>query len=972
MDASKLFAELINRSEGSAGGIITGTALSDSADGSVIVQLDGSTVAQPGEDEETITVSADAFAGGAYELPSTPYAGTLSVTDSNGVELEEEDYKLDGSRLTIWALSSSPVEISYQTGVRVALSNEDFDGDEYAADSTANIQLLEEVSPGDWQPATYTLSGNIITVEGIGHASGVVEFAYTYGVSQVCGPGANVLPNAPESVTVYGRNSSGVDVPVADYALEADVITLPDEYGGYTVNYSVGMVEAWNVSEQYTEVPLEDSDDAADPETVVVGHALQWAPDAVTSCTVDGVAATYTLNGSNVVVDAPGVTGRHFTLTYDAPVSLEVPASMFATGAFVLPSVPAGAVVTTMAGNVLQNTCEDDRLSIPSLVADSPTYSIAYTAQVEQDAIELPCTPYVAEGQFVEVAVVNGLPTVIGASGSGDTTMTIASDAADAADAAEAAATAAQEVAEAVSQHFWEDGQGVHVTEVTQAEWEVAQTGANQLSNSEGILLRDGLNPIVSIATGTSSGMSVFDGSGSASSNVLATFTDDGVTLGRESEIQAFFTPTQLYLANGGFKPVSFGLLNDPVTRLALLTEELTAGNIYIRDVAYRGVTLEYAPTSIESVYVNGSSVTEFEMVGVTALSIPSANVGDAVEVSYQTSASCVFAQFGSAARAQFADAFAANSGKASGRGSFAANKGTASGNYAFAAGNGSTADGPSTVALGNHASASGTGSVAIGSGATASYQSVALGTDVSATGYASLAQNRGTIARGTGQTALGRFNTEDMGDTYAVIIGNGTSDSARSNALTVDWSGNVSAAGSATVTRDSPGDTGFIATRSDTGASVGAIVGTGGTNHGLYSFSDSRWIIYSNGTDIRTGAPLAEASGGTGTTYGLQWQHLGSFTGTNNIPYSLTNYSEVMYSAKANGKLVTATVAKQLLTSSAQELWLGGGKSANNVANAGNLRAVINVSLTGCRGVNFAEGSTDRTSATTWNVYAR
>ena len=78
------------------------------------------------------------------------------------------------------------------------------------------------------------------------------------------------------------------------------------------------------------------------------------------------------------------------------------------------------------------------------------------------------------------------------------------------------------------------------------------------------------------------------------------------------------------------------------------------------------------------------------------------------------------------------------------------------------------------------------------------------------------------------------------------------------------------------------------------------------------------------------------------------------------------------MYSAKANGKLVTATVAKQLLTSSAQELWLGGGKSANNVANAGNLRAVINVSLTGCHGINFAEGSADRTSSTTWNVYAR
>ena len=114
------------------------------------------------------------------------------------------------------------------------------------------------------------------------------------------------------------------------------------------------------------------------------------------------------------------------------------------------------------------------------------------------------------------------------------------------------------------------------------------------------------------------------------------------------------------------------------------------------------------------------------------------------------------------------------------------------------------------------------------------------------------------------------------------------------------------------------------------------------------------------------------------GTTWRAQhgvrspWTSLGSFTGTGNISYSLAEYEEVMYSAKANGKLVTATVAKQLLTSSAQELWLGGGKSATNVANGGNLRAVINVSLTGCHGINFSEGSADRTSSTTWNVYAR
>lgn len=41
-------------------------------------------------------------------------------------------------------------------------------------------------------------------------------------------------------------------------------------------------------------------------------------------------------------------------------------------------------------------------------------------------------------------------------------------------------------------------------------------------------------------------------------------------------------------------------------------------------------------------------------------------------------------------------------------------------------------------------------------------------------------------------QTAIGQYNISDSNGTYAFIIGNGTANNARSNALTVDWSGNV------------------------------------------------------------------------------------------------------------------------------------------------------------------------------------
>lgn len=63
------------------------------------------------------------------------------------------------------------------------------------------------------------------------------------------------------------------------------------------------------------------------------------------------------------------------------------------------------------------------------------------------------------------------------------------------------------------------------------------------------------------------------------------------------------------------------------------------------------------------------------------------------------------------------------------------------------------------------------------------------------ADGYCSHAQNIGTKASSYGQTALGQYNVEDSADTYAVIVGNGTNDNARSDALEVDWTGNVTLA---------------------------------------------------------------------------------------------------------------------------------------------------------------------------------
>lgn len=121
----------------------------------------------------------------------------------------------------------------------------------------------------------------------------------------------------------------------------------------------------------------------------------------------------------------------------------------------------------------------------------------------------------------------------------------------------------------------------------------------------------------------------------------------------------------------------------------------------------------------------------------------------------------------------------------------------TASGGNSHAEGSSTTASGEDSHAEGSDTTASGHYSHAEGRYSTASGDvSHAEGFNSTAGGLNSHAQNLATKASGNSQTALGKYNVEDNADTYAVIVGNGTDYNSRSNALTVDWSGNVEAAG--------------------------------------------------------------------------------------------------------------------------------------------------------------------------------
>lgn len=105
----------------------------------------------------------------------------------------------------------------------------------------------------------------------------------------------------------------------------------------------------------------------------------------------------------------------------------------------------------------------------------------------------------------------------------------------------------------------------------------------------------------------------------------------------------------------------------------------------------------------------------------------------------------------------------------------------TASGQTSHAEGNQTEASSPSSHAEGDNTTASGNSSHAEGYCTTAS-------------GEYSHAEGRTTIAQGNNQHVQGKYNIADT--TSAHIMGNGSGSSNRSNAHTLDWSGNAWFAG--------------------------------------------------------------------------------------------------------------------------------------------------------------------------------
>lgn len=116
----------------------------------------------------------------------------------------------------------------------------------------------------------------------------------------------------------------------------------------------------------------------------------------------------------------------------------------------------------------------------------------------------------------------------------------------------------------------------------------------------------------------------------------------------------------------------------------------------------------------------------------------------------------------------------------------------TASGYAAHAEGEGTTASSQSAHAEGYNTTASSYYTHAEGWETTASAKAAhAEGSYTVSKGQQSHAEGFQTIAASTSQHVQGKYNIEDANNTYAHIVGNGSS-STRSNAHTLDWNGNA------------------------------------------------------------------------------------------------------------------------------------------------------------------------------------
>ena len=345
-------------------------------------------------------------------------------------------------------------------------------------------------------------------------------------------------------------------------------------------------------------------------------------------------------------------------------------------------------------------------------------------------------------------------------------------------DAATQAAANAQAAIDASDQHFFADGNGVHVS----TEEDEPEGTRNILINSLGVILRKASTILAQFTEGE---VAFYDGAGNAAGNVVAAFGASGAQIGKSGESHALLDYRSLKMVDADENEYfGVGDLRGSDGK-ATITEKFAGdGDADSFMLSVRAISSGFSATVEDS---SGNDVTSNYSVtnmAVSARFSPELASGDVATVTYKTE-STLAKSYTAGLRAS---------------GSFAAPMSFAEGNNVTASGAFSHAEGASTAASGRAAHAEGSTTEASGYGSHAEGYSTKAHGDYShaegqlteASGKLSHAAGVGTLASSYCQTAIGEYNVEDANGEYALIIGNGSSEVARSNALTVDWDGKV------------------------------------------------------------------------------------------------------------------------------------------------------------------------------------
>ena len=385
------------------------------------------------------------------------------------------------------------------------------------------------------------------------------------------------------------------------------------------------------------------------------------------------------------------------------------------------------------------------------------------------------------------------------------------------------AVTEAREIADATKQHFWADDNGAHVSTVENA----AASGNNLLMNALGILLRSGSNILAQFSA---SQVAFYDGDGNDEENVVAAFGKEGAQVGYSSS-------GHLNLASNSITAVSdigaklFSVGTNRATEQIQITKDIGA-----------------------AVKVTSTSSSDPDYL-VVALPITDEVTGGAFRVDYE---------------------WYGNSGQNTFRykGTFDGVIGTTKSEDVYADRIGMHLNYSVVTIVGEQRQ-----QFSVNAYKTSAYNTYVRIISVTYDGYTAmptydlgtraLADNfagsfstvigESLFASGDRQTVIGKYNVEDTNDEYALIIGNGTDDQNRSNALTVDWTGKINAAGGyggLVAIEDVPLTVSFAAGTIGTRAaslSAGSIVKSGYTYIGAY-VADHRNTSYFSATIAHNG----------------------------------------------------------------------------------------------------------------------